>query len=117
MIIDTVDLDYAVQGGSLRVVGLSDLGQPEGGDVLFDECYDEDLDNYIDVIIVGDEEAARNITHIEIPSIEGGYSPFYNPGGPGRTPFEGVTYTQPGPSDLEPVIIALDDPMRVTYKP
>lgn len=29
-------------------------------------------------------------------------------------PFEGVRYTAPGPPDLEPVIIALDDPMRVS---
>ncbi len=28
-------------------------------------------------------------------------------------PFEGVRYTAPGPPDLEPVIMALDDPMRV----
>ena len=44
-------------------------------------------------------------------------SAFYNPGGPGRTPFEGVSYSAPGPRDLEPVIIALDDPMSVTYVP
>ena len=83
----------------------------------YDECYDEDLDNYIDIILAGDEEAARSITFVEVPGLTGGYDAFYNPGGPGRTPFEGVTYTEPGPSDLEPVIIALDDPMRVTYDP
>jgi hypothetical protein len=117
VIINKLNKEYKVKGGKLRVVGLSDLGQPEGGAVLFNECYTEDLDNYIDIILVGDEEAARNITFLEIPSLEGGYSAFYNPGGPGRTPFAGVTYTQPGPGDLEPVIIALDDPMRVTYAP
>jgi hypothetical protein len=96
---------------------LSDLGQAEGGEVAFDACYDEDRDNYIDIILVGDEDAARNITILEIPSLEEGYSAFYNPGGPGRTPFEDVNYSAPGPRDLEPVIIALDDPMRVTYFP
>ncbi len=117
VIIDKVGEEYAVQGGTLRVVGLSDLGQPESGEVRFDVCYSEDRDNYIDIILVGDEEAARNITILEIPSLEEGYSAFYNPGGPGSTPFEGVSYSAPGPRDLEPVIIALDDPMRVTYVP
>ena len=74
----------------------------------------EDRDNYIDIILVGDESAARNITHVEIPSLEGGYNAFYNPGGPGPEPFEGVRYTAPGPADLEPVINALDNPMRVS---
>lgn len=117
VLIDKVDEEYVVRGGVLRVVGMSDLGQPEGSTVFFDACYDEDLDNYIDIILVGDEEAARSITFLEVPSLEEGYAPFYNPGGPGRTPFEGVTYSQPGPRDLEPVIIALDDPMRVSYSP
>jgi poly(3-hydroxybutyrate) depolymerase len=115
VIIDEVGREYAVQGGTLRVVGLADLGRPEGGDVYYDECYDEDLDNYIDIILVGDENAARSIQYLEVPSLEGGYSPMYNPGGPGSTPFDGVVYSAPGPADLEPVIIALDDPMRVTY--
>ena len=66
------------------------------------------------IILVGDETAARNITHVEIPSLEGGYNAFYNPGGPGPEPFEGVRYTAPGPADLEPVINALDNPMRVS---
>jgi hypothetical protein len=113
MIQDSVD--YQVLGGSLRVIGLSDLGAPEGGDVVYGDCYVEDRDNYIDIILVGDTAAARNILYLEIPSLEGGYSAFYSPGGPGTTPFPGEAYTQPGPRDLEPVIIALDDPMRVTY--
>lgn len=117
VIIDKVGEEYVVQGGTLRVVGLSDLGQPEIGEVTFDACYGEDRDNYIDIILAGDEEAARNITILEVPSLEEGYSAFYNPGGPGSTPFEGVSYTAPGPRDLEPVIIALDDPMRVSYVP
>ena len=54
------------------------------------------------------------MTFVEIPSLEGGYRAFYNPGGPGPEPFEGVRYAAPGPPDLEPVVIALDDPMRVS---
>jgi hypothetical protein len=114
---DEIGEEYVVNGGTLRVVGLAELGAAEGGDVFYDVCYDEDLDNYIDIILVGDDAAARSITYIEIPSVEGGYSAFYNPGGSGRTPFEDVVYTQPGPADLEPVVMALDDPMRVSYIP
>jgi hypothetical protein len=116
VIMDRVGVDYDVKGGSLRIVGLSDLGKtenPEEG-VYYDGCYQEDRDNYIDIILVGDEAAARNITDVEIPSLEGGYRAFYNPGGPGPEPFEGVRYSAPGPPDLEPVVIALDDPMRVS---
>jgi len=114
VLIEQVGVDYEVGGGTLRVVGLSDLGRVEDGDVEYGDCYLEDRDNYIDIILVGDDEAARNITFLEIPSLAGGYSAFYNPGGPGTTPFSGETYTQPGPPDLEPVIIALDNPMRVS---
>ncbi len=115
VLLEEVGKDYAVAGGTLRVVGLSDLGQkenPEAG-IYYDDCYREDRDNYIDIILVGDEAAARNITFVEIPALEGGYRAFYNPGGPGPEPFEGVRYTAPGPPDMEPVINALDNPMRV----
>ena len=115
VIMDKVGAEYQVAGGNLRIVGLSDLGQVENPDSgnYYDDCYQEDQDNYIDIILVGDESAARNITFVEIPALEGGYRAFYNPGGPGPEPSEGVTYTAPGPADLEPVEIALDDPMRV----
>ena len=116
VLIEKDSVDYQVLGGTLRVIGLSDLGPVEGNGVEYGDCYTEDRDNYIDIILMGDTAAARNITYLEIPSLEvEGYQPFYNPGGPGTTPFPEVTYNQPGPRDLEPVIIALDDPMRVTY--
>lgn len=115
VLIENVGVDYNVKGGKLRVVGLSDLGNAAGvGGAIYGDCYTEDRDNYIDIILVGDQEAAKNITFLEIPSLEGGFKAFYNPGGPGTTPFTGVNYAQPGPKDLEPVIIALDNPMRVT---
>ena len=119
VLLEKVGQDYLVADGRLRIVGLSDLGQKENPDegIFYDDCYAEDRDNYIDIILVGDEAAARNITHVEIPSLEGGYSAFYNPGGPGPEPFDGVRYTAPGPADLEPVINALDNPMRVSREP
>ncbi len=115
VLIEEVGVEYQVEGGTLKVLGLSDLGNVEGfNGTVYGDCYNEDRDNYIDIIIEGDEAAARNITFVEIPSLEGGYDAFYNPGGPGTTPFSNVSYTQPGPRDLEPVLIALDNPMRIT---
>ncbi len=109
---DKVGIEYNVLGGKLKIIGLSDLGKKQDS---YDDCYVDDKDNYIDVILVGDDAAARNITFLEIPSLAGGYSAFYNPGGPGRTPYPNVKYTAPGPADLEPVIMCLDNPMRVNY--
>ncbi len=109
------NIDYVVKEGSVKVIGLSDLGVKEGvNGISYDDCYSEDGDNYIDIILVGDDAAMRNITYVEIPSLVGGYSAFYNPGGPGPTPYSGASYTSPGPPDLEPIIMALDNPMRVS---
>jgi hypothetical protein len=114
VILSEVGTTYEVAGGTLRVIGLADTGQPEdaSGAIMYDDCYADDRDNYIDVMLVGDEAAARNITHLEIPATDG-YAPLYNPGGPGRTPFPEWRYTAPGPPTLTPVTIALDNPMRV----
>jgi hypothetical protein len=112
-----VGVDYELAGGTLRVVGLSDLGRAANGDdVHYDDCYFEDSDNYIDIVLEGDEAAARGLTFLEIPAGEDDdYLSFYNPGGPGPEPFPEVRYNAPGPRDLEPIINALDDPMRVSY--
>ena len=115
ILLDKVNVDYHLAGGTLRIIGLSDLGQKAdpAKDIFYDDCYIEDRDNYIDIILTGDEAAARSITFLEMPGLAGGYQALYNPGGPGPDPFPGVRYTAPSPAHLEPVIIALDDPMRV----
>ena len=113
ILLSKVGVDYEVAGGTLRVLGLADLGQPLGDGIAYDDCYAEDVDNQIDIILEGDDAAARSITHVEVPS-SGDYLPLYNPGGPGPEPFPGVRYSEPSPYDLEPVIIALDDPLRVS---
>jgi hypothetical protein len=113
-------IPYRIGDNALTIVGLADLGRvKDPGDaetpaVTYDDCYDEDSDNYIDIILAGDEAAMRRIRFVEIPA-GAGYAPFYNPGGPGNAPTPGVTYTEPGPTDLEPVLVALDNPMTVTY--
>jgi hypothetical protein len=116
VVMDKTNVDYQVAGGTLRVIGLSDLGKAANADdgIHYDDCYQEDRDNQIDIILAGDATAARNVENVEIPSLDGDYRAFYNPGGPGPEPFQDVHYTAPGPQDLEPVTIALDDPMRVS---
>jgi hypothetical protein len=113
MLLQSAGKDFDVAGGKLRVVGLSDLGRKAA---VYDDCYVEDRDNYIDIILAGDEAAARSIRAVEIPA-KGRYARFYNPGGPGKEPFPEVRYTAKGPADVEPVINALDDPMRISREP
>ena len=121
--IETVDADgvvrwltqtgvpYQLPSGTITVVGLADLGQAQSS---YDDSYVEDHDNQIDIVLSGDEAAIATIKAVQIPA-SGSYSPFYNPGGPGNNPTPGVTYSQPGPSQTEPVINALTNPMTVTY--
>jgi hypothetical protein len=109
--ITRANVDYDVGGARLRVLGLADLGKRQAS---YDACYREDKDNYIDIVLGGSEQAARRITSVEIPA-GGGYSPFYNPGGPGTSPTPGVRYTAPGPPQTMRVRIALADPLTVTY--
>ena len=104
---------YHIDGYHLQVLGLADLGLKESLD-QWNLAYAEDHDNQIDIIMRGDEEAMRRITDVVIPA-SGTYIPFFNPGGPGNAPTPGVTYTQPGPEWWQPVTIAIDDPMTVTW--
>jgi hypothetical protein len=111
--IERAGVDHTIAGGRVRVVGLADLGEPAANDA-YDDCYVEDWDNYIDIILDGDEAAVRAIAGVEIPAAAP-YGAFYNPGGPGNDPTPGVRYTAPGPAQVQPVTDALDDPATVTY--
>ena len=104
-------VDYVIDGAVLRVEGLADLGLRQD---TYDDCYREDKDNQIDIILSGDESAMRAITRVQMPST-GDYDPVYNPGGPGSEPWPGVRYAAPSPPiDIE-VMQAIDDPMTVSY--
>jgi hypothetical protein len=92
-------------------VGLADLGKKQE---TYNDCYVEDKDNYIDIILSGEVEAVSKITTVEIPST-GAYSPVYNPGGPGNDPAPNVRYSAPSPPISQKVTIALEDPLTVTY--
>ncbi len=113
VVVDRANVVYSIAGNPLRVLGLADLGRRSS---TYDDCYREDKDNYIDIVLAGSAAAARRITSVEIPAA-GKYSPFYNPGGPGSSPTPGVRYTDPGPSQRQKVTIAIDDPMTVSYPP
>jgi hypothetical protein len=102
---------YYIDGHPLRVVGLADLGVKQ---TSYDGCYTELRNNYIDIVLDGSEAAARRITTVEIPST-GRYKPLYNPGGPGNDPAPGVHYSAPSPPISQHVIMALNNPMTVTY--
>lgn len=104
-------VDYRIDGAVLRVEGLADLGVRQDA---YDECYVEDKDNQIDIILSGDESAMRAITRVQMPS-SGAYSPVYNPGGPGSDPVPGVRYSAPSPPIDVEVYQGLDDPLQVTY--
>lgn len=111
IVLDAPNHTYRIAGHQLRILGLADLGPKQQS---YDDCYREDKDNYIDIVLAGQVAAARRITSVEIPA-SSGYSPFYNPGGPGNNPTSGVSYTSPGPSQLQPVWVALGNPMTVTF--
>lgn len=102
---------YYIDGHPLRVVGLADLGRKQAS---YDACYTEVRNNYIDIVLDGSEAAAERITTVEIPST-GRYRPLYNPGGPGNDPAPGVHYSAPSPPIRQHVMIALNNPMTVTY--
>ena len=104
---------YTVDGGTITILGLADLAKAGTAE---NDAYVADRDNYLDIVLMGDELAMRSITAVEIPA-SGNYKPLYNPGGPGNNPTPGVTYTYPGPYWLQPVTMALDDRKTVTYNP
>lgn len=109
--ITELGFDYQIDGAVLRVEGLADLGLQQDS---YDDCYREDKDNQIDIILSGDEAAMRAITRVQMPSI-GDHDPVYNPGGPGSAPWPGIRYAAPSPPiDIE-VLQAIDDPMTVSY--
>jgi len=109
--IEETGRSYPIDGGQLTVLGLADLGLAMS---TYDDAYIEDHDNQIDIVIAGDDAAVRRITLVDIPAADG-YSPFYNPGGPGNDPEPDTTYSQPGAPTQQPVTIALDDPMTVEF--
>lgn len=105
---------YRIDGHPLRIEGLADLGLKQD---IYDQCYREDSENHIDIVLSGSAKAAKRIKVLQVPAQGNGYSPLYNDGGPGNDPTPGVRYTAPSPRHAVPVINGLGDPMRVTFQP
>jgi hypothetical protein len=115
VVIDAEAVSYDLGVGSVEVVGLAEVGAPTDK-TLNRAYYVEDHDNYFDIILKGDEAAVARLTHVEIPtSAVDGYFDIYNPGGPGRTPDPGTTYTRPAAAQMQPIFISLDDQRAVSY--
>lgn len=102
---------YKVDGYRLKVLGLADLGHKQD---TYDDCYAEDHDNQIDIIIQGDLKAVKRIRKLIIPS-RGQYDRLYNPGGPGNDPTPGVPYSAGSPLIRQPVTIDTDNDLSVYY--
>ena len=112
--LEQTGVDYNISGyGKIKVLGLADLG---GLQAVYDDSYLDDHDNQIDIVLNGDKTAIERIVIVHIPA-SGNYDPFYNPGGPGNSPDANTTYSQPGAEYFQPVTIALDNPMQVSYDP
>ena len=103
---------YIIDGQPITIVGIADLGKKQK---TYDECYQEDSENQVDIILSGSAAAAQRIAILEIPADGGGYLPLYNDCGPGNSPTPGVVYTAKSPRHSVNIINGLVDPMRTTY--
>ncbi len=109
-----VAYDLGAGLGTVTVVGLAELGPPATG--IPAPYYRNDNDNYIDIILNGDEAAIRSLVNVAIPTAAvAGYSDIYTPGGPGRTPTPGVTYTRPAAAQTLAISNALDQTLTVSH--
>lgn len=113
VVIKRAGRNYRIDGYRLKVIGLAEVGRKQSS---YDDCYDEDHDNQIDIILNGHKRAVSRIRQLVIPG-RNGYSPLYNPGGPGNDPTPGVRYTAGSPTIRQNVMNALNNPMTVTYRP
>lgn len=116
VLIDKANTWYDLGVGKLMIVGMAEVGPPDADGAITRPYYQEDHDNYFDIIIKGDEAAVRQLKAVEIPtSAVPGYTDIYNPGGPGRTPQPDITYTAPAAPQLFPIDMSLDKPKTVSY--
>ena len=113
--ITTAGQSYTIgQDGSLKVIGLADLGSsgtPEN------DAYVEDKDNYYDIILEGDVDAISRLTSVRMPS-GNSYQAVYNPGGPGNAPdapgAAAGPFTVPSQDHTVPITLDLDGAMTST---
>ena len=113
--IDEAGTSVKVQGGTLKVKGIADLGNGLSTDP--DYTYSEDHDNQFDVIVkASSPKAIRALNAVVLPDPRlGTHSPIYNPGGPGTAPLPAYNYTQPSPGQTINVEVALKNPDTVSW--
>jgi len=112
--LDKTNSVYDLGVGSLTILGLAETGGNADFDP-YDDCYYDDRDNVIDVVIVGDKEAVQLITKVvHDPTIDG-YTPFYNPGAIGRDGGGALKYTTASVAHECEVSQNIDDPQQVNY--
>ncbi|WP_438983326.1 hypothetical protein [Vulcanococcus sp.] len=113
--IDEAGTSVKVQGGTLKVKGIADLGNGLSTDP--DYTYSEDHDNQFDVIVkASSPKAIRALNAVVLPDPRlGTHSPIYNPGGPGTAPLPAYNYTQPSPGQTINVEVALKNPATVSW--
>ncbi|KAL4424437.1 hypothetical protein ABPG77_006375 [Micractinium sp. CCAP 211/92] len=107
--------EYALDDGLVMVVGMADTGRKQEA---YDDCYQEDYDNYLDIIIdASDRQTAALLgsATVEAFRTDERYAPLYNPGGPGNDPVPDVVYSSPAAPQSVPISLALDDPATITY--
>jgi hypothetical protein len=113
--ISTSNQTIKVNGGTLKVKGIADLGTGLSADPSY--SYQEDHDNQFDIIIkASSPKAIRSLEAVVLPDPRNGtHSPIYNPGGPGTAPRPDYNYTQPSPGQTINVEFALKDPATVSW--
>lgn len=102
---------YCFFKGYVEIIGLADLGLKQNS---YNDTYIEDHDNQIDIIVKGDESVIVDIVSLVIPS-QNSYTKFYNPGGPGPTPFDNIIYTNPSEYQVVNIINNLENPKTVSW--
>ena len=74
---------YDVDGEIIIVLGLAETGRSEAAGDPYDDCYYDDRDNLIDVVIQGPSSAVTKIKRVVHKPSDGTHEPFYNPGAAG----------------------------------
>lgn len=98
--------------GWIEIIGLADLGMKQ---LMYNNEYIEDHDNQIDIVVKGDEHIINHIVNLVIPSNGKEYTKFYNPGGPGPTPFSDISYSLPSEYQVVEITNNLKNPNSVTW--
>jgi len=76
-------VEYMIDGEPVTVLGLAETGMAASAGDAYDECYYDDRDNLIDVVLQGSASAVTKITSVFHSPSDGTHEVFYNPGGPG----------------------------------